>query len=70
MVFSIQILTIRFGLKWIIIGDIGDGLYAVPELQVCWLQDNAITSCNGFEQSVQLQNLGLAGNPISSYKEV
>ena len=42
----------------------------MPELQVCWLQDNAITSCNGFEQSVHLQNLGLAGNPISSYKEV
>lgn len=52
------------------LGDIGDGLYAVPELQVCWLQENQISSCNGFEQSVHLQSLALAGNPISSYKEV
>lgn len=45
-------------------------LYSVPELKECWLQANRITSLDGLEHCMQLEYLGMAGNPISDFSEL
>ena len=45
-------------------------LYSVPELKECWLQANQITSLDGLEHCMQIEYLGMAGNPISDFSEL
>jgi Leucine-rich repeat (LRR) protein len=48
------------------------GLQEITQLEDCWLQANQIQSLDGFVQCslTHLSNLGLSGNPITSFEEL